>query len=200
MEQNINEQFDELRKKLATIDPGFKQESLSADFSFSQAGTGNYEFTSLSANDISPLGIDQILTLSPVDPQDLITMTSGLTMTTGQPTYTTISGIGNANAGPTISIGPAYTGTSGIFDNNKNSGLIKLGGENPDIQIGEVSLMETLKTIQERLNILTPNKELESEWTELSELGNKYRELEKHIKDKMKTWEIIKKMPPPKID
>jgi flagellar motility protein MotE (MotC chaperone) len=43
------------------------------------------------------------------------------------------------------------------------------------------------------LALLTPNPELEKEWDELKELGDRYRELEKHITEKMKTWDILKR-------
>lgn len=62
-----------------------------------------------------------------------------------------------------------------------------------DIKLGDVSLKEFIKSIQERLAILTPNPKLESEWEELKELGDRYRELEQQIKDKMKTWDILKR-------
>ena len=37
------------------------------------------------------------------------------------------------------------------------------------------------------------NEKLEEEWAELKELGDRYRELEEHIKAKMKTYEALKK-------
>ena len=50
-----------------------------------------------------------------------------------------------------------------------------------------------LKTIEQRLNILRPNPELESEWTELRDLGDAYRKLEVEIQAKTKTWNAIAK-------
>lgn len=67
-------------------------------------------------------------------------------------------------------------------------GKIQLQGENADIEINGVSIVDMLKRIEERINILTVNQELESEWEELRELGNQYRALEQHIKSKMETW------------
>lgn len=99
---------------------------------------------------------------------------------------------------------PTYTisssGTSAINLTNDvlssdwltaNSGKMILHGENADIDINGVSLMKTLQGIQDRLNMLRPNTELESEWDELRELGERYRELEQKIQDKMKTWDAI---------
>ena len=43
------------------------------------------------------------------------------------------------------------------------SGTIQLEGENADIKVNGESLMETLRGIQDRLNMLQPNPELEAE-------------------------------------
>ena len=74
----------------------------------------------------------------------------------------------------------------------KPSGKLSLTGEQADIEINGQSLLATLKRIEERINILTVNHDLESEWEELRELGKQYRELEQHIKDKMETWAKLK--------
>ena len=72
------------------------------------------------------------------------------------------------------------------------SGVMELRGEKADIVVNGQSLMTMMQQIQERLNILTVNAELETEWDELRELGRQYRELEQHIKDKMDTWQKLK--------
>ena len=106
---------------------------------------------------------------------------------------TTIS----ATGGPfTLSSG---TNASPWF-RNSGSAKIQLDGEGADIEVNGESLMTMLHRIEERLNILTPNDKLEVEWEELRALGNKYRELEQHIKDKQATWDRLKAMPPPAID
>jgi hypothetical protein len=108
----------------------------------------------------------------------------------------------------------AFTGTTGIsvpwtgsntisMDSNWTnhaSGKIKLDGPEADIEINGKSLIDMLKTIEQRLNILQPNEELESEWEELRALGKQYRALEKHILEKQATWDKLKAMPPPEID
>jgi hypothetical protein len=108
----------------------------------------------------------------------------------------------------------AFTGTTGIsvpwtgsntisMDSNWTnhaSGKIKLDGPEADIEINGESLIDMLKTIEQRLNILQPNEELESEWEELRALGKQYRALEKHILEKQATWDKLKAMPPPEID
>ena len=46
--------------------------------------------------------------------------------------------------------------------------------------------------VEQRLAILTPDTRLEEEWSELKALGDRYRELEKEIHDRMKTFDILK--------
>lgn len=76
----------------------------------------------------------------------------------------------------------------GVMSSN---GILKLQGTNADIQINNVSLLSTLQNIENRLNLLTPNKEIEKDWEELAELGRQYRELEEKIKEKMKVWKAL---------
>ena len=78
-----------------------------------------------------------------------------------------------------------------IMDPNP-SGTITLRGEDADISINGVSLMETLRGIQERLNILQPNRELEAEWDQLRELGEQYRRLEQELAEKSQAWKALK--------
>jgi hypothetical protein len=61
-----------------------------------------------------------------------------------------------------------------------------------DIVIGGQSLMKTLDVINERLAILQPNTQLESEWEELKELGERYREMEQDLLEKARVWGILK--------
>ena len=95
-----------------------------------------------------------------------------------------------------------FTGTTPNWSisESKISSTIDLKGENADIKINGISLVDTLKTIQDRLNILRPNPELETEWDQLRELGEQYRELEKKLKEQGDMWAKLKAMPPPIID
>jgi hypothetical protein len=90
-----------------------------------------------------------------------------------------------------------WTGSNTItMDSSWNktaSGKIKLDGPEADIELNGESLIGMLQNIEQRLNILRPNPELESEWEELRELGNAYRKLEAKIQSKMKTWNAIAK-------
>ena len=76
------------------------------------------------------------------------------------------------------------------------SGTLDLRGEGADVRINGVSLTGVLKNIEERLNILRPNKELEAEWHQLRELGDQYRRLETKLKEKSLMWNKLKAMPP----
>ena len=106
---------------------------------------------------------------------------------TGGP-YTITSGTG---------ITVPWTGTDTVtVDSSWNkpaSSKIRLDGPEADIEVNGESLMGMLKAIEQRLNILKPNAELESEWAELRELGDAYRKIEAKIQAKMKTWEAIAK-------
>ena len=77
------------------------------------------------------------------------------------------------------------------------SGKVHITGENADLVIGEKSMRDWMERVEERLNLLTPNTKLEAEWEELKSLGEQYRKLEQHIKDKQATWDRLKAMPPP---
>ena len=97
---------------------------------------------------------------------------------------------------------PSWTTTdnAGQFASITHNNTIDLKGEGADIKVNGVSLMNTLLDIQTRLGVLRPNTEIEQEWDELRELGEKYRALEKDIKEKISIWEKLKAMPPPKLD
>lgn len=74
-----------------------------------------------------------------------------------------------------------------------SSGKIALRGEGADVDINGVSLKDFMERVESRLGLLTPDSRLEEEWSELKTLGDRYRELEKEIHDRMKTFDILKK-------
>jgi len=76
---------------------------------------------------------------------------------------------------------------------------MSLRGENADIDINGKSLTAWMERVEERLNILTPNPELEKEWDELRRLGERYRKLEKKCKEKAEVWKKLKAMPKPEV-
>lgn len=109
----------------------------------------------------------------------------------------TLSGVGAIG-----SITPSYsiTGSNGAWGGYTNvSPSVKLDKdgievtESADIKLGNISLKNFIDRIEQRLALLNPNPKLEEEWTELKELGDRYRELEKQITEKMKTWDILER-------
>jgi hypothetical protein len=112
--------------------------------------------------------------------------------------YTVSSGINLPNAVYTT------TGTASppwaTYSPNTGSSKISLDGKDADIEINGVSLWKTMQEISNRLNIMQVNPELEVEWKELRDLGDQYRKLEQHIKDKQSTWNRLKAMPAPEVD
>ena len=123
------------------------------------------------------------------------------TLTSGGYVITNANGPTYTYTGITAGGGGGYgggTGTVGIGSWSAQSsvdmaGVLQLNGDKADIKINGVSLNETLKTIQERLNILVPNSKFENEWIELKKLGEQYRKLEAELEEKSRMWTALKK-------
>jgi hypothetical protein len=105
--------------------------------------------------------------------------------------YTT----GTTGAG-SFRISTDYSAVGTQFDQN---GRMSLRGKNADLDINGKSLKDWMEKVEERLNILTPNPELEKEWDDLRRLGERYRKLEKKCKEKSEVWNKLKSMPKPEI-
>jgi hypothetical protein len=150
------------------------------------------------------LGGQDTITLSsmtaPVYTTDTIDLSMLSNTVIGSP-YTVTTSL-HANAFPGgFTAGTGWTtGNTPWLTQNNLAPKINLDGEGADIVVNGESLVGMLRHIQERLNILTPNPTLETEWAELRELGEQYRKLEQHILDKQATWDRLKAMPPPDID
>ena len=71
------------------------------------------------------------------------------------------------------------------------NGNVEVNGNNADISINGVRLGDRLTAIEQQLNILRPNMEVEAEWDELRQLGERYRQLEQEIKEKMEVWRLL---------
>ena len=150
-----------------------------------------------------------ITTRYPIDPAAL---KNGWTLGNSN----TITSHGNASVG--VSLGPITSigsSTSGSYISNgaygaaanwttapttapltvNASGKIDLQGESADITINGTSLMATLAALQERLNWMQPNTELEAEWDQLRELGDRYRELEQQCQEKSQMWTKLRTLP-----
>jgi len=133
-----------------------------------------------------------------VGPSDTITLNSGNYSNTAIG-----SGYGYSYPNVTIGAGGPYTfsAATGITSPwATTSTKIQLNGEGADIEVNGWSLIDAIQKIEERLNILHPSDELEAEWAELRALGDQYRRLERHIREKQATWDRLKAMPPPEIE
>ena len=126
---------------------------------------------------------------------DLSSVYSNVSITSPY-TYTGTIGAGFPNTIYTTS----GAGASSPWSVQKTSSKISLDGPDADIEINGVSLWATMQEIANRLNIMQVNPELEVEWKELRDLGDQYRKLEQHIKDKQSTWNRLKAMPAPEVD
>ena len=101
--------------------------------------------------------------------------------------YTTGTGTG----GYTLGAPPTQATVTGA--------QVALEGENADIKINGKSMTAWMERVEQRLNILTPNTELEKDWDDLRRLGERYRKLEKKCREKALMWETLKKMPKVKL-
>lgn len=122
-------------------------------------------------------------------------------------TGATASAVGSViyNTGTTSPWQTLHTGTSinpiisnsGTDYNMKvgQSGQIDIQGKDADIRINGKSMTKWMEQVEQRLNILSPNPELEKEWDDLRRLGERYRKLEKKCQEKARMWEALKKLP-----
>ena len=135
---------------------------------------------------------------------DSLTISSiSLTDTLSGPTYSISgTGVGIGAAGGSYYPNTVWTtnGTSAVdwsVGSTNQSSSIELRGDDADIRVNGRSLMDAIDALEQRLNILVPNPELEAEWDELRELGQRYRELEKKCQEKGDMWAKLKSMPAP---
>jgi hypothetical protein len=136
---------------------------------------------------------DTISTISLTNPTGIGGYTiGGLNGTTGSNTVWTT----NTTAAGSFTIGPNYSAVGTQLDQN---GRMSLRGENADLDINGKSMLQWMQKVEERLNILTPNSDLEKDWDDLRKLGERYRKLEKKCKQKAEMWNKLKSMPAPKV-
>lgn len=125
-----------------------------------------------------------------------ITYTNNTTTGITGPTYTIGSG------GPAYTLGPGSINQSNVSiatTQFENSGKMVMKGKNADIEINGKSMTAWMEKVEQRLNILSPNPDMEKEWDDLRRLGERYRKLEKKCQEKSQMWEALKKMKPPKV-
>ena len=115
-------------------------------------------------------------------------------------TYTLGSGIDANTVWTTSGTGSAI---GGLWSNPGTTidqgGKMSLRGDNADIDINGKSMKAWMEKVEDRLNILTPNPELEKDWDDLRRLGERYRKLEKKCKEKAEVWKKLNSMPPPEV-
>ena len=144
--------------------------------------------------------------LTPIEPLDY-TYTSGDSfhsgygavpnVTIGSTTHTSATGINVSS--------PVWTTntTAGQYSfagqNIQPGGKVVIQGKDADLVIGDKSLKTWMEKVEERLNILTPNPEMEAEWDQLRKLGERYRKLEKKCQEQSDMWKKLKSMPRPDL-
>ena len=109
--------------------------------------------------------------------------------------YTTNSPYQNLNTITGTSVNSLISGGNDYNMKVEQSGQFDIRGEKADIRINGKSMNKWMEQVEQRLNILTPNPELEKEWDDLRRLGERYRKLEKKCQEKAKMWEALKKLP-----
>ena len=107
--------------------------------------------------------------------------------------YVVGGGVGGGTGSLTANIAAGANWSTTNTLNVPTSGRMELRGNQADIVINDVSLNDTLRSIQDRLNMLRPNTALEAEWDQLRDLGEQYRDLEKQLMEKQRAWDILKK-------
>jgi len=149
------------------------------------------------------------------------TITWGETTGTSDPYYGIVGAGGASTYSSPVTFGPNVSGSYGYtYTNNTtvpwvsvgNGGTmssptmainpstsIEIKGEDADIKINGKSMVIWMEKVEERLNILTPNPELEKEWDDLRRLGQRYRALEKKCKEKAQMWAALKKVQPKQL-
>ena len=122
-------------------------------------------------------------------------------------TSTVVPGYGAAIGGAGYGYMSTGTGSSPWIVGNGGTGAtpavqiqqgaaIDIQGENADIRMNGKSMKAWMEAVEERLNILTPNPELEKDWDDLRRLGERYRALEKKCREKAQMWVALKKVQP----
>ena len=140
-------------------------------------------------NPIPTLTIDELNQLTSSVTTDTITWAPG---------YGAVSGGSNGYTYTTNTTSP-WIGTGTDINPAmvvNQSGSIEIKGEDADIKINGKSMRTWMEAVEERLNMLTPNPELEKDWDDLRRLGQRYRALERKCKEKSQMWEALKKVQP----
>jgi hypothetical protein len=143
--------------------------------------------------------VNNMTTKHSIDWNAVPSLGSGSTLS-GPVIYTTDTTSGGSYSHGVIGNGGWTTidGSSGQM-NMKQSGVVEIKGKDADLKINGKSMTAWMERVEQRLNILTPNPELEKEWDDLRRLGERYRKLEKKCQEKAQMWEALKKLPKVKL-
>jgi len=149
--------------------------------------------------DLAQKSVTNPVTIDTFDWSNITTVSGGTGSTTSLPSLT----------GSVLGNGGLYTNTIGANTigsysqpgqiNVKSNGTLDIKGKDADLKINGKSMTAWMEKVEERLNILTPNPELEKEWDDLRRLGERYRKLEKKCQEKTQMWEALKKLPKVKV-
>lgn len=140
--------------------------------------------------------LDSIEALTTLDIQSLLPPSNTLSIDSNWLNSGTIAQ--NYGAAPALTGGfTQYSNSNLIFGPSKQPSVnINAYGidmeESCDIRMGNFSLKESLERIEKQLGILKVNPELEKDWEELKELGERYRDIERTIREKLDVWKILK--------
>jgi len=142
-------------------------------------------------------------TSEPIEPLTTYSISSGGTFS---PSYGAVPNVTIGNGGTGINVSPTVwttNTTAGQYSftgqNIQPNNTVHIRGKDADLLINEKSLKTWMEKVEERLNILTPNPEMEKEWDQLRRLGERYRKLEKKYQEKAAMWKQLKSMPAPNI-
>jgi len=144
----------------------------------------------------------------PIDPFTTYSVSGG---GTSHPSYGAIPNVhigGMSATGINVTTSPVWTTntTAGQYSfvgqnvlNVQPNNTVHIRGEDADLLINDKSLKTWMEKVEERLNILTPNPEMEAEWDQLRKLGERYRKLEKKCREQADMWNKLKNMPRPDL-
>jgi len=146
-------------------------------------------------------------TTSPVEPLTTYSISSGGTFS---PSYGAVPNVHiggmsatGINVSPTVwttnTTAGQYSFTGQNVLNVQPNNTVHIKGEDADLLINDKSLKTWMEKVEERLNILTPNPEMEKDWDDLRKLGERYRKLEKKCREKADMWKKLKSMPRPDL-
>ena len=96
-----------------------------------------------------------------------------------------------------VNLGNWDFGNITFQDSMPRSGTISLRGEDADIEINGESLLGMIRGIQDRLNILSPDPDMEQEWDQLREIRQQYEAKLAECREKSRMWKQLKDLPPP---